>query len=393
MRVECKIYRLQIVLSWGAMVQGRIEPTPAEQLKELRKARDRYAALAERLHDGADPGLDPEEALAKERDARRILHAYEKSIANSEVRMSSMGRTHRFARRSLSLRIWFMIFLVLSAVEGGMLLAYFRPAIFPTIFQTVFPQRGASKSRRATPIPVPVAALAKPIAPPQMAAPIVHPDTPPPEAAPAARPEPPPPVAAAPKPIAPPAAAPKPVVQTPPPVAAAAPRPSAPPPASTAAPKPIAPPPVAASQPIVQPQTPPPIVTAPATPPPAATPPPLPAPSPQPLPQPLPQPGVAAAVPPPTRLEPIAGTHTAPPYPAASTGLGETGTTQIRLAISALGAVAECRIAKSSGSDRLDAAACNHVQQYWRWKPATQGGQPVAAITTVTIVWNLRSAR
>ncbi|MGZ5926950.1 MAG: energy transducer TonB [Rhizomicrobium sp.] len=353
------------------MVQGRIEPTPAEQLKELRKARDRYAALAERLHDGADPGLDPEEALAKERDARRILHAYEKSIANSEVRMSSMGRTHRFARRSLSLRIWLMIFLVLSAVEGGMLLAYFRPAIFPTIFQTVFPQRGASKSRRATPNPVPVAALAKPIAPPQIAAPIVQPDTPPPEAAPVARPEAPAPAAAAPRPFAPPPvplAAPKPVVQTPP---------------------------VAASQPIVQPQTPPPVATAPVTPPPAAaaTPPPLPAPSPPPLPQPLPQPNIAAAVPPPTRLEPIAGTHTAPPYPAASTGLGETGTTQIRLAISALGAVAECRIAKSSGSERLDAAACNHVQQYWRWKPATQGGQPVVAITTVTIVWNLRSAR
>ncbi|MGZ5922438.1 MAG: energy transducer TonB [Rhizomicrobium sp.] len=380
------------------MVQGRIEPTPAEQLKELRKARDRYAALAERLHDGADPGLDPEEALAKERDARRILHAYEKSIANSEVRMSSMGRTHRFARRSLSLRIWLMIFLVLSAVEGGMLLAYFRPAIFPTIFQTVFPQRGASKSRRATPNPVPVAALAKPIAPPQIAAPIVQPDTPPPEAAPVARPEAPAPAAAAPRPFAPPPvplAAPKPVVQTPAP-AAAAPRPIVPPPAPLAAPKPVAQtPPVAASQPIVQPQTPPPVATAPVTPPPAAaaTPPPLPAPSPPPLPQPLPQPNIAAAVPPPTRLEPIAGTHTAPPYPAASTGLGETGTTQIRLAISALGAVAECRIAKSSGSERLDAAACNHVQQYWRWKPATQGGQPVVAITTVTIVWNLRSAR
>jgi protein TonB len=107
----------------------------------------------------------------------------------------------------------------------------------------------------------------------------------------------------------------------------------------------------------------------------------------------LPQSNIAAAVPPPTRLEPIAGTHTAPPYPAASTHLGETGATQIRLAISALGAVAECRIVKSSGSERLDTAACSHVQQYWRWKPATQGGQPVAASTQVTIVWNLRSAR
>ncbi|MES2293967.1 MAG: energy transducer TonB [Pseudomonadota bacterium] len=389
------------------MVQGRIEPTPAEQLKELRKARDRYAALAERLHDGADPGLDPEEALAKERDARRILHAYEKSIANSEVRMSSMGRTHRFARRSLSLRIWLTIFLVLSAVEGGMLLAYFRPAFFPTIFQTVFPQRGAGKSRRATPIPVPVAALANPIAPPQTAAPIVQPDTPPPKAAPAARPEPPPPVAAtpkpvappaaAPKPIAPPAAAPKPVAQTPPPPAAA-PRSIAPPPPPAAAPQPVAqtPPPVAAPQPIVQPQTPPPVTATPAapTPPPIATvaAPPVP---PQPaLPAPAlsSRPAVAAALAP-IRLEPIAGTHSLPPYPDTAKRLGEAGATRIRITVSAEGTVAACHVVASSGSERLDAVACSHVQDHWRWKPPLRDGQPATAETNITVVWNLRNAR
>jgi protein TonB len=136
------------------------------------------------------------------------------------------------------------------------------------------------------------------------------------------------------------------------------------------------PPPVAT----VQPQAPP---VAPA----AQTPPPVAATAP------APQPNIAAAVPPPTRLEPIAGTHTPPPYPAASKNLGETGSSRMRLAISAQGAVAECAIAKSSGSERLDEAACNYVRQNWRWKPATQGGQPVATNTTVTIIWNLRSAR
>ena len=365
------------------MVHGRIETTPAEQMRELRKARDRYAALAEKLHESTGPELDPEKKLALEQDARRILHAYEKSIANSEVRLSSMGKTHRFARPSLGVRTWLAIFMVISLIEGGLLLAYFRPALFAPLTQFL-----GGKSARAP--SVPVAALPRPAIQPQapvpaIAEPRAQQAAPPPRRV--ARPEPP---HAAPRPVAPPA----PTI--------AAPKPVAPPPPTIAAPRPTAPPP-SAPNPIVPPQAPPPVAaTIPAPPPIAATtpaPPPLAAATPPPLPQPqpvLPPPPLAAApaavLPPPTRLEPVAGTHTPPPYPAESKRLGETGTTKMRLAISAQGAASECTITRSSGSERLDTAACDHVRGHWRWKPATQGGQPVAASTEVTIVWNLKNA-
>src|ERR1019366_9744831 len=112
------------------MVHGRIETTPAEQLMGLRETRDRYAALADQLRKSTDPLLDPEKKLAEERNARRIVNAYEKSIANSIARMSALGQTHRVTRPSLGARTWLAIFIMISAIEGALLLNYFRPAIF-----------------------------------------------------------------------------------------------------------------------------------------------------------------------------------------------------------------------------------------------------------------------
>ena len=76
-----------------------------------------------------------------------------------------------------------------------------------------------------------------------------------------------------------------------------------------------------------------------------------------------------------------------------ATRLGETGTTKMRVTVSALGVAADCRIVQSSGSAILDSAACGHVQANWRWKPATRDGQPIVTGTDVTVVWNLRQAR
>jgi protein TonB len=101
----------------------------------------------------------------------------------------------------------------------------------------------------------------------------------------------------------------------------------------------------------------------------------------------------AAIVPPPTRVEAIAGTHTLPPYPIEAKRLAQSGTTQMQVAISTLGAATECTVVKSSGSVRLDAAACGHVQAHWRWKPATREGLPVAVTIAVTVVWSLPNAR
>ena len=64
------------------MIRGRIEATPAEQLEALRKARDHYKALADRLRDSVDTPGGPEEKSRAEQDARRIANAYEKTIAN-----------------------------------------------------------------------------------------------------------------------------------------------------------------------------------------------------------------------------------------------------------------------------------------------------------------------
>lgn len=394
------------------MVQARIEPSPAEQLRELRKARDRYAALAEQLHDSADPELGPDEKMARELDARRILRSYEKSISNSVVRMSSMDKTHRFARPSLGMRAWLVIFVAISAVEGGILLVHSRP----DIFQLLLPQKNVAKAERSAPTaptapipatPVPATsvqvttlkAAPKPLAaPPAIAAPVVLPpkiQAP----KPIIRPSAPPPVAIAPKPtplpapkpIAPPQLvliAPPPVDAPPLPVVVLEPPPtvqSAPPPVATAR---VTPPPAPVAP--IAPPTPPPVATAQPAPPPATA-------------QPTPPPVAAATPAPPQQLAPraailirpeaIVATHTRPPYPIEAKRLGEGGTTRIRLAISPLGAASACEIVKSAGSDQLDAAACSHVQRVWRWKPATQDGQPVAASIDVTIVWNLLIAR
>jgi protein TonB len=102
-----------------------------------------------------------------------------------------------------------------------------------------------------------------------------------------------------------------------------------------------------------------------------------------------------AAAPPaaPTQLESIQRTHTLPPYPTISQRLGEQGTTQMEVAINTEGSVTDCKVTKSSGSERLDTAACTYVQGHWRWKPPTRDNKPVAVNTAVSVVWNLKDAQ
>ena len=95
----------------------------------------------------------------------------------------------------------------------------------------------------------------------------------------------------------------------------------------------------------------------------------------------------------PTELEPIQRTHTIPPYPTISQRLGEQGTSQLQVAIIDRRSVTDCKVTKSSGSERLDNAACEYVKGHWRWQPPTQEGKPVAANTDVSVVWNLKDAQ
>ena len=104
-------------------------------------------------------------------------------------------------------------------------------------------------------------------------------------------------------------------------------------------------------------------------------------------------PKVTTAVAPPTELKPVTRTHTLPPYPTISQRLGEQGTSQMQVAINTEGTVTDCKIVKSSGSDRLDAAACEYIKGHWRWNPPTQEGKPVSANTDVSVVWNLKNAQ
>ncbi|MES2254144.1 MAG: energy transducer TonB [Pseudomonadota bacterium] len=106
-------------------------------------------------------------------------------------------------------------------------------------------------------------------------------------------------------------------------------------------------------------------------------------------------PAPPAAAPPaaPTQLESIQRTHTLPPYPTISQRLGEQGRTDMEVAISTEGTVTGCKVVKSSGSERLDTAACAYVQSHWRWKPPTREGKPVAVNTNVNVVWNLKDAQ
>jgi len=110
----------------------------------------------------------------------------------------------------------------------------------------------------------------------------------------------------------------------------------------------------------------------------------------------LPAPAISAAPPvpaiAPAAARAIEGTHTIPPYPDLARRLGEQGTVRLRIALDAAGRVSVVTVQRSSGSERLDAAAVAWVQAHWRYHPATQGGKPVAASVLADVVFDLKRA-
>ena len=86
---------------------------------------------------------------------------------------------------------------------------------------------------------------------------------------------------------------------------------------------------------------------------------------------------------------PIAETQVNPPYPPISKRLGEQGVTVVRVEIGADGAVLDDFVRRSSGSERLDAAAAKFVKENWRWRPPVSNCRPAAAVTDVLISWDL----
>jgi len=110
------------------MTRGRKEIPPSEQLLGLRKARDRYQALADQVRDDVDLLQQPAQKLAREQDARRIAHAYEKSIQNmiTSCRIRRID-TDASESGSVAVKVALAAFFVVAA--GGTVLAVTRPAI------------------------------------------------------------------------------------------------------------------------------------------------------------------------------------------------------------------------------------------------------------------------
>lgn len=78
----------------------------------------------------------------------------------------------------------------------------------------------------------------------------------------------------------------------------------------------------------------------------------------------------------------------APRYPQASLRHGEEGRAILRVQVGADGNVDQLQLHQSSGYPRLDQAALDAVRS-WRFVPARQGGQPVAAIYLVPVNFSL----
>ena len=118
--------------------------------------------------------------------------------------------------------------------------------------------------------------------------------------------------------------------------------------------------------------------------------------TPQPKATPVPQPIAAVAVaqaPAPLPVVPpsfdAAYLQNPPPlYPAPSRRRGEKGRVVLRVFVSAQGAAQQVEMRTSSGFERLDQAALDAVRQ-WRFVPAKQGEQAVAAWVLVPILFTL----
>jgi protein TonB len=78
-----------------------------------------------------------------------------------------------------------------------------------------------------------------------------------------------------------------------------------------------------------------------------------------------------------------------PAYPPLSRRLGEQGRVMLRVHVSADGNADAIELKSSSGSARLDEAALSTVKR-WRFVPARQGEQPVAAWTVIPITFSLK---
>ena len=75
-------------------------------------------------------------------------------------------------------------------------------------------------------------------------------------------------------------------------------------------------------------------------------------------------------------------------YPPASQDNGDEGTVTLLLAVQTDGSISDIRIARSSGYQRLDAAAVRSLRQA-KFQPATCHGKPIAVRIHQSFVFEL----
>jgi protein TonB len=106
-----------------------------------------------------------------------------------------------------------------------------------------------------------------------------------------------------------------------------------------------------------------------------------------------PPPVVAAAPPPPPPTPPVRTDRsqvTEADYPAISIRLQEQGIVEIKCLIGTDGMVKATEIVQSSGKPRLDEAAQTFAKRRFRYKPATQDGNPVEAWIAARVTFRLQ---
>jgi len=91
------------------------------------------------------------------------------------------------------------------------------------------------------------------------------------------------------------------------------------------------------------------------------------------------------------RTPPIAWRIEEEAPPALDLPQGWQGKAEVGLKIDTLGAVADCRVTKSSGNETVDNATCSLLTQRARFKPATdRNGKPVENTLSKTIEWRVQ---
>jgi protein TonB len=82
---------------------------------------------------------------------------------------------------------------------------------------------------------------------------------------------------------------------------------------------------------------------------------------------------------------------TQPAYPMAAIRTNEEGALSLAVLVGTDGRVHDAKVARSSGSDRLDQAAVTEAKARWHLRPATRDGRPFEQWLTLRVVFRLEN--